>query len=203
MSQIGAGPAPTTEDETEFSDEEMEDDEVDLTQDPGETDAGPIEHQLILLPSTGRVPDHVRQVELSLRLQHADRHLSRLRELIADKSFQYSHVMREAPTTGVITKSRLVVKNLNHEIARHCRIYNHSHSRLLLLTADPHTLQRFRHLTKDDVQASTAVLDPNTPGSTGIRLSWIWRNLQFFDNAPSGGSDDDISDPETLIECKR
>ena len=42
-----------------------------------------------------------RTVELDLRIQQAARSLHILRDLIADKSFQFSHVIRVAPRKGV------------------------------------------------------------------------------------------------------
>jgi len=33
-----------------------------------------------------------------------------------------------------------------------------------------------QQLTKDDLNASTAILKPNAPGSTNLCLSWIWHN---------------------------
>src|ERR1700742_1331607 len=201
ISDVGTGPAPPAEDETEFSDDEL--DAEDST-DSLSSDATPIERQLIPLPSHGRCPAELGQLELSLRLEQAEWHLSRLRDLIADKSFQYSHVMREAPTNAVVTKLRAAVKHLNQEITRHCRIYNHTYTRLLRLDTHGSTLHRFQHLTKDDVRASTAVLDPNTPGSTGIRLSWIWANTHFFAATHPTASTihTDATPPEHLTECE-
>jgi len=44
------------------------------------------------------------------------------------------------------------------------------------LDCDAETLSMFQWLTKDDLNASTAILKPNAPGSTNIHLSWIWHN---------------------------
>ena len=55
-------------------------------------------------------------------------------------------------------------------------MYNHCCSRLLALDCDADTLSMFQRLTKDDLNASTAILNPNAAGSTSVRLSWIWQN---------------------------
>ena len=34
----------------------------------------------------------------------------------------------------------------------------------------------FQQLKKDDLNASTAIVNPNVPGSTNVRLSWICRH---------------------------
>ena len=58
------------------------------------------------------------------------------------------------------------------------------------LTADEETMTEFRVLTPHDVKASSAVVDPNSPGSTSLSLSWIWQTLM------AGAS------PAKLHECK-
>jgi hypothetical protein len=37
----------------------------------------------------------------------------------------------------------------------------------------------FQRLTKGDLNASTAILQPNEPGSTNLRLSWLWHNAHI------------------------
>ena len=46
----------------------------------------------------------------------------------------------------------------------------------MALDCDAKTLSMFQRLTKDDLNASTAILKPNAPGSTNLCLSWIWHN---------------------------
>jgi hypothetical protein len=134
-----------------------------------------VEDQLIALPSNGNATQNYAQLELSHRISHANHHLNRIRDLIAEKSFQYSHVIRVSPRKGVNTHSRAAVKKLNLEISVHCRLYTQCRSRLNTLGADPATLFRFRKLTAEDVKASTAIVNPNEPGSTQLKLSWIWQ----------------------------
>jgi len=55
-------------------------------------------------------------------------------------------------------------------------MYNHCQSQLVALDCDSETLSMFQQLTKDDLNASTAILKPNAPGSTNLCLSWIWHN---------------------------
>lgn len=133
-----------------------------------------IEDQLIPLPSNGNIGPEYAELEISHRITHADHHIDRIRVLIAEKSFQYSHVIRVSPRKGVNTRSRSEVKKLNLEIAVHCRLYTQCRARLIRLSADPETLNRFRILTTEDVKASTAVVNPNETGSTRLKLSWIW-----------------------------
>ncbi|KAF8802065.1 hypothetical protein BYT27DRAFT_7113486, partial [Phlegmacium glaucopus] len=59
------------------------------------------------------------ELEISHRVVHADHHLNRIRELIAEKSFQFSHVIRVSPRKAVNTHSRATVKKLNLKISVH------------------------------------------------------------------------------------
>jgi hypothetical protein len=116
-----------------------------------------------------------------------------LREMIAEKSFHYS-VIRAAPNKGVRTRARSVIGKLNQRIALCCRLYNRCRSRILQLGVDEATLQKFQILGKQDIKASTAILDPNIPGTSAIRLSWIWHSALSH---PSSTPDS----PELLREC--
>jgi hypothetical protein len=134
----------------------------------------PIERQPIHLPSNDPAHQHFQDLELSLRTEQANRHLDRLRQLISEKSFQYSHVIRDAPTSSIKTRSRATLTSLNRRIAHHSRVYNRCRAAIARLGADEHTLGLYRELSRKDLHASTAILDPNMPGSSSIRLSWIW-----------------------------
>lgn len=135
----------------------------------------PIEDYTIALPSNGNTNDLHRELELEHRIALSNRQLDQIRDLIAEKSFQFSHVIRVAPRKGVTTRSRAAVKKLNNKIAGHCRLYARCRSRLVTLGANISILSRLKVLTPSDVKASTAVLNPNEPGSTRVKLSWIWQ----------------------------
>ena len=146
---------------------------------PADTNAIPVEEQHLYLPHNG----HLADVEIHHRKNQASRLLHRLRELIVDKSFQYSHIIRAAPRKSVRTRARAVIQGLVNKIALHARMYNRCRSRLLVLGCDADTLSMFQQLKKDDLNASTAIVNPNVPGSTNVRLSWIWRHA----HARTGG----------------
>jgi hypothetical protein len=46
---------------------------------------------------------------------------------------------------------------------------------MVQLSAEEHILDQLKLLTRDDIKASTAILDPNIPASSAYRLSWIWK----------------------------
>ena len=152
----------------------------------------PPERRLVILPS--HCLNHpLRAIELSLRKQQASRYLNALWGAIADKSFQYSHIIRKAPKKAVRTRARTAISKLNSRIALYCRIYNRSQTAMVQLGADQQTLKIFQVLTTEDLKASTAIRDPNEQGASSLRLSWIW----------TSASGDRISDKaESVRECE-
>ena len=116
-----------------------------------------------------------RTVELHLRLQQAASTLTSLRDLISKKSFQYSDVIRVTPRKGVHTHACSTIATINYRIAYHCRIYNHCRSPMLKLGTSNEDLDNFRVLHPQDIRSSSALLNPNESGSSGIKLSWIWQ----------------------------
>lgn len=159
-----------------------------------------IEEQLIPLPSNGNVGQAYAPLELSHRIEHADHHLGQIRDLIAEKSFQYSHVIRVSPRKGVNTQSRAAVKKLNLQISVQCRLYTQCRSKLLTLGADPTILNRFQALKTEDVKSSTAIVNPNEPGSTRIKLSWIWQTAGGHRWGLTSGSE--AGADRNIFECK-
>ena len=153
----------------------------------------PPEARRLSIPSRWESRDNIyRAVELRLRISQADRTLQALRNTIADKSFQYSHIMRVAPRKAVRTRARTAIAKLNFLITYYSRVYGECRTSMVQLGADNITLNKYQTLQKDDVKSSTALLNPNEPGSTRVQLSWIWQTLP--------GSPE--SQPEILQECE-
>jgi len=77
---------------------------------------------------------------------------------------------------------------------------------MIILGADSSLMQeRFKELKKEDIKTSTAILDPNTPGSTQVQLSWIWQTVRTRILLPCASEhaphDTMPEDPATVIEC--
>jgi hypothetical protein len=81
-----------------------DDDVGEAIPEPG---AVPPECRLLHLPSSHNttINQPFRRAELNLRIKQATRYLSALRDAIAQKSFQYSHVMQAAPSKGARTRT--------------------------------------------------------------------------------------------------
>lgn len=165
----------------------------------------PIENQLISLPSNANVRGDLRSIELKHRITQAKVHLNRLRDLVADMSFQYSHVMRAAPNKGVRTRSRTAIAKMRLEVRLAAKKYRRCRARIASLGADADTLNTFRLLLDEDLKASTAMLKPNMPGSTQLKLSWLW--YTSTGHLPAAGHDQYLDtatevDSSTLLECE-
>ncbi|KAH9484634.1 hypothetical protein JR316_0004116 [Psilocybe cubensis] len=198
--------------------DEITDDDVVIPPPQPTQPLQPIEEHKIFLPSHYNVDQRWAPVELKARISQANSHLNQIRNLIAEKSFQYSDVIRNAPRKGVRTRSRARIDEMNHRLTFYSQLYTECRTRLINLGADSSILAKFQKLSKDDVKTSTAILDPNKPGSTRIRLSWIWHNSSnqrlgpniIAENGEIRPADPEGShinveetDPETLTEFKR
>jgi hypothetical protein len=184
-----------------FENLDDEDGELDQTDPEPLLDAGDPDHLALLpehkplhLPSSHiTAPNQpLRQAELTLRIKQATRYLAALRNAIAEKSFQYSHIMRSAPSKGVRTRSRSAISKISERISQYSRVYSRARAAIGRLGADEKTLNQFKLLQREDLKASTAILKPNLPGSSTLRLSWIWET----------GAGISGSAPEMMRECK-
>lgn len=153
----------------------------------------PPDSRIISMPSSWESTDNIyRAVELRLRILQADKTLQALRDIIADKSFQYSHVIRVAPRKEVHTRARAAITKLNRVIIYYSRVYEQCRTAMVRLGADNSILHKYQILRKDDLKSSTALLNPNVPGSTRVQLSWIWQTF----------SEGHQSQPDILRECE-
>ncbi|PPQ83233.1 hypothetical protein CVT24_001322 [Panaeolus cyanescens] len=134
------------------------------------------ENHLILCPSNNNVPRSSSPQELQMRIHYAGLYLNRIRELVVDKSLQYSHVVRGQPLKAVMTRSRGKIQDLASELDLEARLYRQTRQRLVTLGADADILAVYQELNPKDTAASTLILSPNERGSTKVAdtLSWIW-----------------------------
>lgn len=182
----------------EHSDDEIVDDNPS-TQDPKDVandpnDALPPERILVHLPSshTTTTNQPFQKAELALRIKQATWYLAALRDAIAQKSFQYSHIMQSAPSNAVWTRSQLAILHISDQIAQYSWVYCRAWAAMVRLGADKPMLDKFKLLSREDVKASTAILDPNIAGSSKIHLSWIWETGPKISGLA----------PEAMWECK-
>lgn len=203
-----SGSEPLAEDEAEFDDVSdsaaaSSPDEVgNHTEQAADIKA---ERQTLTIPSNGNVATDVGQVELKYRTRQARRQVSRLRDIIADISFQYSHVIRGAIRRSVRSNAQKRLKTLHHDLVLQARIYSRCRSRLIALKCDQRLLSVFRILTKEDLKASTSILRPNIAGSSSLQLSWLWQTGRWFLFAEpetiATTNQYAEAEPQSLLEC--
>jgi len=166
-------------------------------------DNGSLENRILCLPSNKNTGGLFAKEELELRIIQAESHLQHLQDLIADKSFHFSELIRPGNKPGVRTRARSAMVQMNVKIAFHARTYNRVRSRMIQLGADDDLLKDYRLLDKSDTKSSTAILDFNRPGSSTIKLSWIWHSVR----TRLGPDLDNLNfvpptDAGTMLECK-
>ena len=90
-------------------------------------------------------------------------------------------------------------------------MYSRCRTRIVALGADEATHARLKILSPSDIKASTAIINPNEPGSSTIKLSWIWQTagghrfgLDGIDEIGAGASSTnaEIGAGERLLECR-
>ena len=82
-----------------------------------------VERERLTLPSNGNVHGIAVQIELHHRIMQARRQVNRLRDIIADISFQYSHVIRGSGRKSVRTTAQKWVKHLHNDLVLQAQIY--------------------------------------------------------------------------------
>jgi hypothetical protein len=151
------------------------------------------EYRVLPIPSAMDNPlDQHRNIEMRLRQRQADTLLISLRELIADKSFHYSHVLRLTSGQSMRSRARSKIAALNAELSICCRTYTRCRAVMIRLRVPEDIMKGYLSLTKSDIKVSTALVDPNKPGSSTLRLSWIWQTQTCGQDAGTN----------KLLECK-
>ena len=218
--QTAAGIIDNSLNEKPILDNELEYDEYEepTIQTPSVLSGIPVEWKVIILPSNGNVETDVSDLETKFRTRQADTELNHLCDLIADISFQFSHVIRGQIRKNIRTRSQKRIKSIHNQLTLHARIYARCRNHLVALNCGESILRQYRILSKVDLKSSTAILDPNQPGSTTLKLSWIWHSSKWlllnddtFPGADAEAGPDCRTDPDsdagpatdavTLHEC--
>ncbi|KAF9525991.1 hypothetical protein CPB83DRAFT_726711, partial [Crepidotus variabilis] len=148
------------------------------------------EHRPLPLPSHGNVGDQVAfaNAKLVLRRISANQHVAALCDAVAQKSLQYSDVICNALRKSVRTKSRALIAKINQRISFHCRAYRRCRPAICHLSDDTDVQSLFPDLLPDHVKGSTALRQPNLPGSSELRLLWIWQVAGASSAEPTSGT---------------
>ena len=117
--------------------------------------------------------------ELELRKGHANDCLATMRSIIGQEAFQYKKILRPAHDKVHRTRARSSIQTVHRTLILQSRLYKRTRNAMLSLNMDLAILDsHYKELTKKDIQVSSAVADPNIPGSSQTKLSWIWTTHQ-------------------------
>lgn len=113
--------------------------------------------------------------ELEIRQGHANDALHSLRLLLGKKSFTFRERLR--PAVGKVQKTRAwaAIQALNTDISNAARVYTFNREAMIRLGLSQQDLTgTYKVLDRADLVTSTAILQPNLPGQSQHKLSWIW-----------------------------
>lgn len=174
-------------------------DGMDEEDSPERADTVGPERLPLFMPSTmttlnGTPPEivHLAEKELEMRKGRANDALHSLRVQLGKKSFHFRERLR--PAVGKVQKTRAwaAIQAVNAEISQSARVYAFNRTAMIDLgIGEAQLTTTYRDLQASDLITSTAILQPNLPGQSTQRLSWIW--TQHLSSA-----DDDTH----LSECK-
>ena len=84
------------------------------------------ERRPLYLPSSYKMNENhpLCQAELTLQIKQATQCLAVLREAVAEKSFQYLHVMCKAPSKSLQTRTQAVIVKISDRMSHYSRAYS-------------------------------------------------------------------------------
>jgi hypothetical protein len=168
----------------DFSSEEFDHDESWEDDDDGSAvpeDVFMPEKTKLLLPSelgtrllTNAGLSKLIKTELDLRIGQANDALHGIRIAVGQKSVHFRTQVRNAKTQSRKTRAWDGVNALEVAIKQYSAVYSAARRALVHLGASAEVLKKYKLLRRDDLRASTLIVDPNIPGQRNAKLSWFW-----------------------------
>ena len=136
---------------------------------------------LLLLPSTIGIEqcktwrlDDLAALELRLRQGQANDALHGLRMALSEKAVLFRAQVRHAKSQVKKTRAWANINAADKTVQQHFKSYSRSRQAMVRLGASDSILQRYRPLRKNDLKASTQLIDPTVPGQRNKSLPWFW-----------------------------
>ncbi|KAF8442018.1 hypothetical protein L210DRAFT_3360697, partial [Boletus edulis BED1] len=114
------------------------------------------------------------KLELELREGQANDALHDVRLVLIEKAVLFRNDIRHATSHAKKTRAWDKVHVVNLTLARHAAIYRKCRQAMVHLGADDDRLKIYQPLSKEDLKATTSVLDPNSRGLCYEGLAWFW-----------------------------
>ncbi|KAJ3525420.1 hypothetical protein NMY22_g10585 [Coprinellus aureogranulatus] len=136
---------------------------------------------IVPLPSrlVGTLPDdleHIRSLEIKLRVAEANDALTKIRETIAYKSYVYMEKIRPYKSKKYKTRGWTTLRDTDTQLKLHVKHYKNARRALLDLPADQPVLTRFQDISKKEghLKTVTAIAEPNAAGQSSAQTAWFW-----------------------------
>ncbi|KAI0309275.1 hypothetical protein OF83DRAFT_1089183 [Amylostereum chailletii] len=133
--------------------------------------------------------------ETQLRIGVANDALGEIRNSVGILSFQYQTGVRPASTQRQVTRAYSAITGTLDTLWQHVQVYMDSRKALGRLHADLTVFDHFKPLTKQDLKASTTIIDLSNPHTVYAQLVWFW--------TMDRPSESDSSNPMWKDECEK
>ena len=112
--------------------------------------------------------------ELTLRRGQANDALHQLRLLLGHKSFQFRTSIRHGKSNTKRTRAFTTMNKLDRAVSIHASIYRRCRAAMVVLGLSEEEQLKYQRLSKEDLNVTTAIAEPNKPGQRHKSTSWIW-----------------------------
>jgi hypothetical protein len=135
----------------------------------------------LLLPSTIGLErckalnvENLAEMELRLREGQANDALHGLRIALSEKAVLFRAQVRHARSQVTKTRAWANVNAVDGTARDLSKVYTISRQAMIRLGASDTLLQRYRQLRREELNASTQLMDPSIPGQRNASLPWFW-----------------------------
>lgn len=140
-----------------------------------------VESSDLLLPSTlgitrcsERGLSELVSREMQLRTGQANDALQGIRIALGHKSFLFRTQVRLAKSKVRKTRAWGNVNIIEMTVRQHAQIYRLARHAMIRLGADDDILSRYKVLRREDLKATTILMDPSVRGKRHSNLAWFW-----------------------------
>jgi hypothetical protein len=118
--------------------------------------------------------NNLAEMELRLREGQANDSLRGLRIALSEKAVLFQAQVRHAHSQAKKTRAWANVTVVESIVKLQSRIYARARKAMTRLAAPDAVLTRYRRLRREELRASTQIIDPSIPGQRNIGLPWFW-----------------------------
>ena len=113
--------------------------------------------------------------EIHLRIGQANDSLEKLRMALGQKTSLYATVVRKAKHQSSKAQARTLVNQADSAVEKHAGSYRCARAALVKLGAEEEILEKFKPLTKKDLEICTDIVEESRFGQRSDKVAWFWR----------------------------